>query len=97
MKLFHPTSKTQDTSNTEVQTSINKVSTENNIILNTPELLEIAVFELAAQRKYKRLDNADWDNVAADAMEYLEMSGATNFTRKDCITALKKAIKKPRH
>lgn len=73
-------------------------------IMVIPDTLRNTAIELAKRRKYKTLDDADWntieadadwDTIEADAMEYLEKSGTKNFTRDECIKALAKAIKKP--
>lgn len=64
-------------------------------IMVIPDTLRNTAIELAQRRKYKTFDDADWDTIEADAMEYLDMSGTINITRDECIKALTKAIKKP--
>ncbi len=89
-KLFHPKLKVESTSNTEL-------SSKDGIIMTLPEPLKRAAIELAAKRRYKKIDDAQWDTITADALEYLQMSGTVKLSRKVCIKAIKKAIKKPLH
>lgn len=95
-KMFQPKLKKNSTSNTNdsisEQESSPTIKKPEVRMFVAPDLIRSTIIEMANQKKYK---NADWDNIEADATEYLEMENVTQITKEECIKAIKKAIKKP--